>query len=94
VIVHNLNIVGVAIPSEADAPLVIDPNAVLPGAIPAKGFKTIAWRDTKVVQPGRRIEQLQLAPRDTLERPEAPHRKIAKEALRVPIAKALDHAAR
>jgi hypothetical protein len=37
-VVHDLDFKGVSInPLEADAPLVVDPNAVLPLAVTAKG---------------------------------------------------------
>ena len=59
-VVDDLNAMGAGVPSETDAPLVIDPNAVLTGSITTQGFKPIAWWNTKVVEPGRGIQQLQL----------------------------------
>ena len=50
-IIDDFDVVGVPVgPSEADAPLIIDPNAVLAGSISAQLFQAIAGWDTKIVQ--------------------------------------------
>jgi len=44
VIVDNLDVVGVAVsPAETDAPLVVNPDAVLTRTIPAQLLEPIAW---------------------------------------------------
>ena len=35
---------------EANAPLAVDSNTVLPASVASKGFEPIAWRNAKVVQ--------------------------------------------
>ena len=59
-IIYNFNIVSVSLaPTEADPPPVIDPNAVL--SLPVSGWflKAISWRDEKIIQLLRRIQQEQ-----------------------------------
>lgn len=42
-VVHDLDIVRVpAFPTEANTPLIVDPNRMLPGAIPFQGLKSKA----------------------------------------------------
>ena len=49
--IHNLDLERVRIgPGEADAPLVVDPNAVLPLAIARQGLQTVARDDSKIRQ--------------------------------------------
>jgi len=49
VIVHDLNIFSIAFgPSEADAPLIIDPNAHLPCPISLQSFEPISWWITDI----------------------------------------------
>jgi hypothetical protein len=94
VIVHNLYILGSSIPTEADAPLVVDPDAVLPHPVPSQRLKPIAWRDPQIVEPDRCVEQLQLSPGNPFERSKPPDCEVAEEAFGASIAKALDHAKR
>jgi hypothetical protein len=54
VAVHNLNIVRIAVaPGEADAPLVMDSNAIRPCAIALRQFKLVSRRHAKILQPQR-----------------------------------------
>jgi hypothetical protein len=51
VIVHDLDILSAGCgPAEADAKLIVDPDAVSTGAIALQGLKAVARRDTKVNQ--------------------------------------------
>jgi hypothetical protein len=68
----------IAIPTEADAPLIVDPYAVLPRPVTSQSLKPIAWWDPQVVQPSSRVEQLQLTPGNPLERSKAPHCEIVE----------------
>jgi hypothetical protein len=62
VIVHDLDIFGVALgPSEADAPLIIDPNAHLPCPTSLQSFEPISWWITQVVHGRRGIELTEFA---------------------------------
>jgi len=61
-IVYDLDIVSVSLaPTKTDAPLFIDPNAILFFPISGQFLKAISWRDTKVIQSLRRIQQKQLS---------------------------------
>jgi hypothetical protein len=60
-IVYDFNIVSVSLaPTEADTPLVVDPNAVLPLPVSGQFLKAISWRDKKIIQLLRRIQQEKL----------------------------------
>jgi hypothetical protein len=51
VIVRDLYVVGVSsIPSEANPPLLVDPNAVLTHAIPNEALQAVPWGHSQVVQ--------------------------------------------
>jgi hypothetical protein len=59
-IVYNFNIVSVSFaPTEADTPLVIDPNAVLSLTVSSQFLKAISWRDNEIIQLLRCIQQEQ-----------------------------------
>jgi hypothetical protein len=55
------------LPDEADAPLVVDQDAVLAGAVAFQRFQPIAGRDTQILQDARLIEQTQFAQRRRLD---------------------------
>ena len=49
-VVHYLDLVGVSFaPDKADAPLLVDSDAVLPASITRKGFQSIPWRNPQIV---------------------------------------------
>jgi hypothetical protein len=67
-IVHDLDVVRVGIlPPKTDSPLIVDANAVLPGAIAFQLFQTIAGRAPQVVKRLGRIDEDELAQHRTLE---------------------------
>jgi hypothetical protein len=75
-IINDLDIEDLArFPDEADAPLIINPNAVLPGTPPAKRFKAVGRRQAQVSQGAGVINQAQLSPGQLLD--------ILRQALRV-----------
>jgi len=53
-------------PDEADPPLVVDADRMLPAAIAFQRFETIGGRNAKIGKAPRRIEQTQLAQGDSL----------------------------
>lgn len=79
-------------PPEADAPLIIDPDAVLTCSIPAQCLKPVAWWHAQIIEASDRIEKQQFATGRALDRTERFHELIRKQALCVPVGKALDHA--
>ena len=59
----NFDLVRVAaVPAEADAPLVIDPDAPLARAVAFQRLKPVAGWNTEILQTCRRVDQLQLPP--------------------------------
>jgi len=51
VVVHNLNVFSAALrPTEADAKLIVDANAVLPLPISLEGFQTVSRRHVEILQ--------------------------------------------
>jgi hypothetical protein len=62
VIVHDLYVVRVAVsPNEADAVLVVDPNAVLSLAISPQLLESITGRDPEIANVGGGVQYEKLA---------------------------------
>lgn len=93
-IIDDLDLVCVSsFPAETDPPLIIDPDAVLTDAISSQLLQSVSWRDTEILKGFRRIQQSKFAKRRSLDiRSHLPNRVPVEEPLRLPIAKALDHA--
>ena len=49
-----------SLPTEADAPLLVDTDAVLSRAIALEHFQPVAGRNQQLFQPRRRVQQSQL----------------------------------
>jgi hypothetical protein len=57
VVINNLDIFRVPVtPSETDTPLIVDPDAVLAGAVTCQSLKPITRREPQVVKPGRGVQ--------------------------------------
>jgi hypothetical protein len=57
VVVGDFDIVGVAaIPAKTDTVLVVDPNAMLAGAVTLEGFEAVAGRQAQVFEGGGGFE--------------------------------------
>jgi hypothetical protein len=93
VVVHDFDVVGVAAPpSEADPPLVVDPDAVLPLPIAAQSLKPVTGRDPQVVQAVRSVQHPELPQGHPLHiNSQASGRVPRAQPLGFPIAEALDH---
>jgi hypothetical protein len=66
VVVHDFYIFSARIcPPKADAPLIIDTNAVLASTIALERFKTIAWWYSQIIESPGDLELSQLAPRNS-----------------------------
>ena len=69
-VVRDLDVHSVPVqPSEADTPLIVDPNAHLACPIPFQGFEPIAGRIAQVVNRPRSIQLAQFAKRSFLNVP-------------------------
>jgi dihydrofolate reductase len=95
VIVYDLNIMGVAVlPAEADAPLVIDANAVLAAPSALELLQPIGWRHSQIAQRFGRVQSAKFSQHcSQYIRRETPYRLAVEQALRVPIREAFDHSA-
>ena len=92
-IVHDRDIVRVAVlPPKADAPLIVDANAVLASAIALELFESIAGRNAEIFELFRRVDGHKLAQHGPLEVGREPSDGLASEqTLRIPVGEALDH---
>ena len=92
-IVRHFDVVGIALlPAEADAPLVIDANAMLASAIARQSFQPIGRWNPQIVQALSDIELYQLAPRKAVQFGGKVAQELAlKEPLGVLVAEGLDH---
>jgi hypothetical protein len=93
VVIHDFDVVGVTTsPSEADPPLVVDPDAVLALPITPQQLQPVARWDPQVVQPVSSVQHPELPQGHSLYvNPEASGRVSREQPLGVPIAEALDH---
>jgi hypothetical protein len=77
-IVHNLNLIGLPIvPPEADAPPVVDANAMLTNAITLQSFEPVSSNACQVVKISRRMK------------PTQPFLRSSLDALKLPAAEAV-----
>jgi hypothetical protein len=92
VVVHDLDVLRFAVlPHEADSILVIDPDAVLPPPITAKGLEVIARKRAQVVESLGRVQLRQLALSDPGNVPEPPRRVTLEQRLGISVPEGPDH---
>jgi len=93
-VVYDLDIIRIATnPSKTDTPLFVDTDTVLPSPRASKLFQPIAWRNPKIVQRLRRIENDELSQRRSLNfMRELLDRFSTEYFLRSLVTEALDHA--
>ncbi len=84
---------GIAVPPpEADAPLIIDPDAMLASTVALELLQPVAGRHSQILQRLGGINSHQLPQHGALERRGiAPDALPVEEPLRVPIGEVLDH---
>ncbi len=92
-IVRYLYLVSVSVsPSKAYTPLVVDPDAVLAGAISAKFLEPVPRRNSKIIKLFARVDLYELPPGRPLHLDgPAPYRMSSKDPLRVLIGERFDH---
>ena len=78
-------------PAKTDAPLVVDPNAVLPDPIAFKCFEAVGWQTCRVFEPCRRGENRQSAARLIVKGAELFDTLSGQEPRCPLVAAALDH---
>ena len=80
------------LPAEADAPLIVDANAVLAGPIAFEFLQAVAGRDAQILELLGGVHEAELAQHEALElRWEAADRLSLEQALGVPIGETVDH---
>ena len=92
-IVHDLDVVRIAVlPVEANAPLVVDVNAVLAGTVALELFEPIAGRHPKILELLGGVDKPELAEQGPMELGrESADWFALEQALGIAIAEALDH---
>lgn len=93
-IVHDLNIArasGPVRPDEADTPLLIDANGVLPCPIAPKGFQPVAGQVSEIGEGRGRIQNREPAFGLGLEALKGPNKFASREAFRLLVPKAQNH---
>lgn len=91
-IINNLNIICVAVsPSEADTPLVIDPDTVLPFSLAAQALKLVPRRNEQVLKCFGAMQEIQLPPGYPLECLVPPYKTVIEKRLGVFIVEGLYH---
>jgi hypothetical protein len=92
VVVDDLDIVGIAsLPSEADAPLVVDANAVLAPAVALERLPLIAGRGRQVLENSSAVQIEQLPASRPLDGPEPPNRPVVEQFLHALVLEGPDH---
>jgi len=90
-IIGDLYVLRLALaPAEANPPLVVDPNAILPCTVPFERLQTVARGNKEVLQRGGAMQVLELPSRRRFHGREPAHRFIFKETLRFPATKRSD----
>ena len=89
----DFHVVGVTLdPSKTDAPLIVDPDAVLAFAIALEGFESIGRWNTQIIQHGGVPEHTQLATCHGLDiGRQAPGWRSAADLFRFLVGKVPDH---
>jgi len=91
-VVRDFDVVAIPFsPDEANPPLVIDSDRVLPHPITVERLQSVSRRRSKLSQFGRGVQLEQLPKRDSLESPESPRVLVVKQFFGFLRCEALDH---
>jgi len=91
-IINELDVIAVAIvPAEAESPLVIDSDGMLPLPVSMQRFELVSGRGREHAQLRGRVHLQRLPQRDSLEGVESPGMLVAKQLLGLLRGEALDH---
>src|SRR5436190_1952801 len=82
-VIHDLYRLGaIRRPAETDSPLPVDTNGMLPATTAFQCFQPVARRRAQIIQTGRCVHHIELAPCDSLDTPPARRTAtIAKQSL-------------
>jgi len=78
-------------PAEADAELIVHPDAVLPFPVASERFETVARWHTEILQSGGNLKLTQLAPCNFLDSPKPLYPLPGSERLRIGVPERYDH---
>jgi hypothetical protein len=92
-IIHDLHVFCMPVtPYEADTPLIIDADTVLPFPISLQGFQSVRRREAQILQTGGGIDRVEFHERSLLNVVgELPHELTLEDLLRISIVKRPDH---
>jgi hypothetical protein len=91
-VINNFDVVGISLlPGEANPPLFINPDTMLPLAVAFQGLKPVAWRDLQVLERFGAMEIQELPPRDSLKAPKPWDLEVSKQGFSVLGSKGADH---
>jgi len=80
VVIHDLNVTRIAAtPGEADAPLVIDSNAICARTVPFQHLQLVSGRYAKILQPQRPMQVQKLPPRGPFDGLKSSNPAVLKE---------------
>src|SRR5438876_3118513 len=91
-VVHDFHVLRAVMPVKADAPLIVDPDTELAGAIPLELFQAVPAESRQLAQTPRGVQPAQLLQGSILDvRGEGWGAVPPEDALRVRAAEAPDH---
>jgi len=92
-VVNDLHLQSITLfPDKADAPLIVDSNAVLSGSIPPQFLKPVRWWNPQCIQAAGRREKFELPSSQELNVPGQPSRKsTTKDSTGLPTLERFDH---
>ncbi|MDR6873735.1 hypothetical protein J2Y55_004764 [Bosea sp. BE125] len=79
------------LPDEADPPLIVDADRVLPCPIATQRLQPVSRRHAQVIKSGSDMQQQQSTPDRALDRGETPDRPVVKQELGFLVSKRSDH---
>jgi len=92
-VINDFNVIGATfLPTEADAPLMVDPDTVAALAVTLQRFQPVCGWDPQVFQNRRAVEHAELAPGNLLDVDgQSPGSSAAPDLFRFLVGKVADH---
>jgi hypothetical protein len=94
-VVHDLNVKGIRFnPAEADPPLIVHPNAVLPRPVTRQCFQAISWYCSEIGNHRGRMDLVQLSFCDVSNTLQPPAELTLEDLLGILVPERPDHISR
>jgi hypothetical protein len=91
-VIYDFDIVRLTIdPAKTNAPLIVDPDRMLPGSTATQGLQPVAGRNAEIVQSGGSVKQQKLAADDTFDRRKAADRPVVEEQFGIALREGSNH---